>query len=81
MRRLQSESKLPGMQATRHCPGCGARMPADGNVRCIHCLPALSREAREVGEARRHEREEIAKAERQIENLTILIKRMKRRLK
>jgi hypothetical protein len=69
------------MQRSRHCPGCGELLPADGNMRCIHCLPALSRQARLVGEARRREMEEIAKAERQVENLEILIRRINRRLK
>jgi hypothetical protein len=53
----------------------------DGADRCIACRPQLSQQARDVGEARRREREEIARADRQLENLEILIRRINRRAK
>jgi hypothetical protein len=68
------------MQASRHCPECGALLEPDGHERCIACRPALSVEVRAVGEARRHHREEIEKAERQIESLENMIKKMNRRV-
>jgi len=41
--------------------------------------PALSKEARAIGEVRRREREEMERADRQIENLEALIKKLTRK--
>jgi len=81
VRRLESESKLPGMQCTRRCSNCGAPLPIDGNERCDDCQPILSDEARAVGEARRREREQIEEVERQFENVSRLINKIYRSLK
>jgi hypothetical protein len=81
MRRVQSESKQPGMQASRHCPDCGDLLPPDGRERCMTCRPVLSQHARDVGDVRRREREEIEAAERQIRNAQMLINKINRRLK
>jgi uncharacterized Zn finger protein (UPF0148 family) len=69
------------MQSGRHCADCGTPLPPDGHELCIECRPTLSRKARAAGEVQRHQRQEIEKAERQIENVEILIKKMRRRLK
>jgi hypothetical protein len=53
------------MQAKRHYAG----------------RPELSDEARTIGEARRREREEVERADRQIENLEILIRKVCRRIR
>jgi len=63
MRRVESESRQPGMRATRQWRG----------------PPALSKEARAIGEVRRREREEMERADRQIENLEALIKKLTRK--
>jgi hypothetical protein len=76
-RRLDSESRQPGMQGNRLCFNCGARLSPDGNCAC---RPTLSDRARVVGEMRRQEREQIEQAERQIHHLEILIRRLDRRL-
>ena len=68
MKRITSESKLPGMKAARDW-----ETPDN-----------LSEQARVVGAVRRKTREEIAKVESQIENLEGLlrtIERGRRRLK
>jgi len=62
MKRVQSESKLPGMTATRS-------WDAPDN---------LSDEARRVGKMRRLRDEEIKNAERQIESIEGLLKTVDR---
>jgi predicted amidophosphoribosyltransferase len=81
MKRLLSETKIPGMQSNRCCSGCGALLQEWDDGRCSECRPRLSDEARAVGVARRREREEIEQAERQIVSLDHLIRRLYRRLK
>jgi len=80
IRRLDSESKQPGMASTRRCISCGEPLPADGSERCSACLPTLSEEARAIGEARRRELEEFANLERQLDNVSNLIRKIQRRL-
>jgi hypothetical protein len=81
MKRIASESRQSGMRGSHHCFVCGMLLESDGIDRCLECRPVLSRQARDVGEARRREREEIAHADRQLENLEILIRRINRRAK
>jgi hypothetical protein len=65
MKRIQSESRQPGMQSVRQWDN----------------RPELSRYARAAGELRRAETEEIRKAELQLENLALLIRKVNRRIK
>jgi hypothetical protein len=82
MRRpLNSETRKPGAASTRRCPVCAAPLLADGDVRCIDCLPTLSDQARLVGDARRRELEEFANVERQLKNVGQLLRKFYRRLK
>lgn len=81
MRRVQSESKLPGMVSHRRCGKCGAPLLISDSEHCIHCMPRLSNKARAVGEARRLAREELERVNREIENVKGLMTQICRRLK
>lgn len=80
MRRVQSESRQPGMHGGRHCLECGETLEVHEFERCTTCRPGLSERARAAGEVRKRELQEIAEAERQIENLQGLIKKLHRRV-
>jgi hypothetical protein len=69
------------MHGSRHCPDCGELLPPDGHERCIWCRPILSSQAQAVGAEKRREREQIENADRQIEHLEALIRKINRRLK
>jgi hypothetical protein len=80
MRRLKSETRQPGMSSMRRCCICAGPLLTDGDVRCIDCRPALSDEARLVGNTRRRELEELTNVERQLENAETLLRKLYRRL-
>jgi hypothetical protein len=84
MRRVASESRLPGQAALRRCQDCDELLPArDDGDRCERCSerPVLSETARSVGAIRQRERAIIADIERQIENIDSLLRRINRRIK
>ncbi len=62
MKRIGSESKMPGMKASRE-------WPSPDN---------LSAKARAVGAQRRREREEAERLISQIDNLTVLLRNIER---
>ena len=80
MKRIASESRKPGMQSARQCRECGAPLAIDDGERCPACAPRLSENARTIGEEMRRRREEMASAEREINNLGLLIHRLNRRV-
>lgn len=80
MRRLDSESRLPGMRSQRRCIECNEPLEFFEFDRCSFCLPALSEHARAVGAARRHEREQVERAKRNIKNVEGLMRKLMRRL-
>ena len=79
MKRVRSESRLPGMASNRRCQ-CGTLLTGDGE-QCIDCRPTLSAIAREVGNLKRLREEEVKNAQRQIESLDNLLRKINRRIK
>jgi hypothetical protein len=79
MKRVSSESRLPGMTSNRRCQ-CGTLLTGDGE-QCIDCRPTLSARAREIGDLKRLREEEVRNAQRQIESLDNLLRKLKRRIK
>jgi hypothetical protein len=71
MRRVPSEAREAGMISLRRCPDCGVALASD-EMQCIDCRPYLRPEARLASEQKR----ELVQAEREIESLGNLLKRM-----
>lgn len=80
MKRVSSETRLPGMASARRCSECGLALAADSGERCEDCRPRLSAQAQAVGAQRRQENEEIERAERMIEGIDRMIRKMARQL-
>lgn len=75
IKRVGSEVRVPGMVSTRQCR-CGALLADGDGERCTECRPCLSMEAQAASAHRRQQLHEIEQAEREIENLGVLIKRL-----
>lgn len=78
MRRLPSETRQPGMSSTRRCHGCGEQLLPDDGALCHGCRPTLSDAAKVMGAERRRERDEMRNADRTLNNLVHLVRKLRR---
>ena len=66
------------MKGGRHCIDCGEPLEVHEFERCTMCAPTLSARAKAIGEMRRSERLELEQAERSIQNVEGLIRKLQR---
>jgi hypothetical protein len=69
---LTSESRRPGMTATRRCAICGEPVAASDGERCTDCAPRLSPAALDAAKTRKEHQAEIAA----IDRISAVIRRM-----